>query len=271
MTSTIIYKATAHQIATFKPTYLYLKQHGLTGMLYFGQTRKNPTTYKGSGKYWVDHINKHGDEHVKTIWFCLFTDIECLIQTAVSLSEIMDIVNSKVFANLIVENGLTGSPRGKQLTEEQRQRMRTNHWSLKEKYRGKNNPNYGSKRNVETCRNISQSKIGKSNKLKGIPKPKELCERWSQQRKGKLPKNVLQQSAAIQLRRQIFEIYNSKPVLEGVNTKAKNGRLLTYNRLFANTYCQNFNLTSAGLMNIITTVDLYTQQIPEHEWPHSFK
>lgn len=37
---------------TFEPTYLYIKQHSITGKLYFGKTVKNPEKYNGSGSPW---------------------------------------------------------------------------------------------------------------------------------------------------------------------------------------------------------------------------
>lgn len=49
MTSFNIYNyATQSQIDNFKPTFLYLKQHSVTGKLYFGKTvSKDPSKYKG--------------------------------------------------------------------------------------------------------------------------------------------------------------------------------------------------------------------------------
>ena len=35
---------------------LYVKQHNVTGLKYLGQTKRNPDTYKGSGKYWKLHV-----------------------------------------------------------------------------------------------------------------------------------------------------------------------------------------------------------------------
>ena len=52
----------------YTPTYLYIKQHALTGKLYFGKTVQNPEVYKGSGTHWTNHIKKHGKEHIKTLW-----------------------------------------------------------------------------------------------------------------------------------------------------------------------------------------------------------
>lgn len=52
----------------YTPTYLYIKQHTITGKLYFGKTIKDPEKYMGSGTHWKRHINKHGKEHVETLW-----------------------------------------------------------------------------------------------------------------------------------------------------------------------------------------------------------
>ena len=44
----------------FKPTYLYIKQHSITGKLYLGKTTKqNLIKYTGSGKYWLRHLKVH--------------------------------------------------------------------------------------------------------------------------------------------------------------------------------------------------------------------
>ena len=56
-----------------KPTYLYIKQHKITKLKYFGKTTKDPNKYLGSGKHWIRHIKKHGLE-IDTIWYQLFTD-----------------------------------------------------------------------------------------------------------------------------------------------------------------------------------------------------
>jgi hypothetical protein len=94
-----------------KETYLYIKQHSITGMLYFGKTTKNPETYLGSGKYWKNHISKYGTQHVNTIWFCLYTDKTVLTEFAIQFSKIHNIVNSDQWANLAIENGTDGGRR----------------------------------------------------------------------------------------------------------------------------------------------------------------
>lgn len=95
-----------------KPTYLYIKQHKTTGMLYFGKTISNPITYKGSGLHWNSHINKHGKSLVDTIWFCLYNDVDTLTEQAKLLSEIMDVTDSPNWANIKDENGLDGGTPG---------------------------------------------------------------------------------------------------------------------------------------------------------------
>ena len=92
-----------------KPTYLYIKQHEITGMKYFGKTTKSdPIKYKGSGKHWKRHIKKHGIQYVKTLWYKLFTDKDELMNFALNFSKQNDIVNSPLWLNLKEENGLDG-------------------------------------------------------------------------------------------------------------------------------------------------------------------
>ena len=93
----------------FKPTFLYIKQHTETGKLYFGKTtKKNVERYTGSGIHWGRHTTAHGKDKVVTLWYCLFTDIETLVGTAVTMSEIMDITGSDDWLNFKPENGLDG-------------------------------------------------------------------------------------------------------------------------------------------------------------------
>ena len=48
--------------------YLYVKQHSITGLKYFGKTTKiDPFLYKGSGKYWQRHIKKYGKNFIETL------------------------------------------------------------------------------------------------------------------------------------------------------------------------------------------------------------
>lgn len=94
----------------FKPTYLYIKQHKITGLKYFGKTIKNPLQYHGSGTRWKAHVQYHGKEHIETVWYQLFEDIEECRNYALKFSIDNNIVESNEWANLIPEDGLWISP-----------------------------------------------------------------------------------------------------------------------------------------------------------------
>lgn len=101
----------------FQPTYLYIKQHTITGKLYFGKTTSNkPEKYPGSGTRWTNHINKHGKEYVVTLWYCLFLDKESIQEFAVLFSKMHNIGHIKPFnkhwLNLRIENGTDGGGPG---------------------------------------------------------------------------------------------------------------------------------------------------------------
>lgn len=92
----------------FKPTYLYIKEHSVTGLKYFGKTiSKDPIKYLGSGTYWARHLEKHG-KLVNTLWYRLFTDKDELKSYALTFSRENNIVESKEWANLKPEDGLRG-------------------------------------------------------------------------------------------------------------------------------------------------------------------
>ena len=109
MTSVPIYAPPSEAaIESFQPTWLYIKRHSKTGLLYFGKTiNADPFYYKGSGTYWLRHLKVHGRRHVETLWCERFTDIFDLVEFALFFSEYMDIVASPAWANLIPENGLS--------------------------------------------------------------------------------------------------------------------------------------------------------------------
>lgn len=102
-----------------KPTYLYIKQHTVTGKCYFGKTIKNPETYNGSGTRWLRHLDVHGS-HVDTLWFEQYTDANELRRVALLLSATFDIVKSELWLNLIPENGFDGAGRFGPRTPEQK-------------------------------------------------------------------------------------------------------------------------------------------------------
>lgn len=97
-------------MAEFKPTWLMIKRHSVTGLQYFCKTTqntlKNAIKYHGSGLHWKKHIKKHGREFVTTEWISLFYDKDECLTYAVQFSEDNDIVVSDAWSNLVIETGL---------------------------------------------------------------------------------------------------------------------------------------------------------------------
>jgi hypothetical protein len=174
----------------FQPTYLYIKQHAITGKCYFGKTIKDPVKYRGSGKRWQRHIKAHGVKHVETLWYKLFTDQEECTRVALLFSEQQDIVKSDRWLNFRPENGIDGMPPGTKLgpqSVEHRAKL-----SIVQKDRefsidhcqnisigkkGKKLPSFTRKH----CQNISLSTKGKKHKLLSA----EDCNKHSIALKGK--------------------------------------------------------------------------------------
>ena len=188
MTSTSIY-------TPITPTYLYIKQHFITGLKYFGKTTNlDPYKYNGSGKHWTRHIKKHGKEHIVTLWVSdLYYDTS-IIDVALKFSMDNDIVNSKEWANLIPENGLDGGSKtgktGKPHTEE-----------TKAKMKGRLSPNKGKLHTDEAKAKMSVAQKGKvlsketklkmSISRKGEPKSEKTKAKMSDSHKGKSQKQVV--------------------------------------------------------------------------------
>jgi hypothetical protein len=179
-------------------TYLYIKEHSETGLKYFGKTTKNNVgKYNGSGVYWKKHIKKHGKEYVKTIWVSEpFYDQGDLIEFAIFFSEFFDIVNSKRWSNLIVENGLDGAPKGVFVAG----------------LLGKDNPMYG--------------KIGKLNPFHGRKHTPEQKEKWSKNHLGERNPNFGAKSFTEETYKKL-----RRPKLNKENYKGTVGKITCINKL----------------------------------------
>ena len=93
-----------------KLTHLYIKTHNETGLKYFGKTIKSdPSNYTGSGIYWLQHLKKHGN-NVTTEVIGSFEDLSKCSEKAISFSIENNIVQSKEWANLVIEDGIGQSP-----------------------------------------------------------------------------------------------------------------------------------------------------------------
>jgi len=185
----------------FQPTYLMIKRHQVTGLMYFCKTAtRDPMKYHGSGKYWRKHLKVH-DRLVDTIWYQLFENKEDLVEFALFFSEFHDIVSAtkngkKTWANEVPEDGLQGGQnRGipgpqkgtKQphVTEALKGKKRPGHSKLmkdvpksEEHKKNISDALTGKQRTKEHSENISRAKKGKPNPkvslaLKGKPRTKQ--------------------------------------------------------------------------------------------------
>jgi transposase len=86
---------------------LYLKIHNITGLMYLGKTKQDPYTYKGSGKRWLNHLAKHGNDVTTKILRECSTNEE-VKEWGLYYSKVWDIVNNFKFANLVEESGSGG-------------------------------------------------------------------------------------------------------------------------------------------------------------------
>lgn len=97
-------------IEQYQPARLYIKRHSKTNLKYFGKSiHQNIDSYKGSGKIWQNHIRYHGKEFVVTDWVSdWFNDPYDLQEFALFVSEELNIVESKEWANMKPEYGVEG-------------------------------------------------------------------------------------------------------------------------------------------------------------------
>lgn len=147
--------------------YLYVKTHNITGLKYLGKTVQNPFKYKGSGIVWLRHINKYGYD-VTTEILLETNDNNLLKETGIFYSELWNIVESKTWANLMIEQGGGGDTSNAPNFIE----------SMKNKnVSGIKNPFYGRYHSEETKKKISDANKGKN---KGISKSEETRKRMSE-------------------------------------------------------------------------------------------
>ena len=106
--------------------YLYIKQCTHCGLKYFGKTTNENPYYLGSGKYWLRHLKLHGRKNIINIEIYTFDNENEAKAFALMFSEYNCIVESKLWANIIIENAVDGAPTGHKghiFTFEQKQKM----------------------------------------------------------------------------------------------------------------------------------------------------
>lgn len=162
----------------FYPTYLYIKTHNKTGLKYFGKTTNNPFTYYGSGKHWLAHLKKYGYDITTEILGYYIDKDECQ-SAALEFSILNDIVNSKKWANIILENGLDGGNAGgkstrdyKPLSEETKQKIRESVAGRTAWNKGLKGATPGNKspRTAETKEKLRKANLGKKLSPESIEK-----------------------------------------------------------------------------------------------------
>ena len=159
---------TTYSNTTISPTYLYIKQHSVTGLKYFGKTTKDPLKYNGSGKHWKRHIKEHGSEHIRTNQvFGPYIDSVLISEFALAFSRDNNIVESKDWANLINENGLDGGgfegiKRGPQSAEHRQNlyNVRKGKPKSAESNQKRSNTQKGQIRSADHSKNISAARTG---------------------------------------------------------------------------------------------------------------
>lgn len=110
--------------------YIYLKRHNKTGLKYLGQTKsRDPHVYKGSGKYWKNHIKTHGyDVTTEVLKVC--TNKEEVRYWGEYYTTYFNIIDSEEWANLKPESGDGGWPpyarKGKRHTDKTRKKISEN-------------------------------------------------------------------------------------------------------------------------------------------------
>jgi hypothetical protein len=141
------------------PTVLYILQHSVTGLKYFGKTTQDIRKYKGSGVRWTNHIKKHGRKYIITIWVSdPYIDSDAIVEFALAFSKEHNIVESKDWANIRPENGLDGGVAGIPRSDKTKQKISTTK---------KGKP--GKPRSTETRQKQSAAATGRIYKLVTCP------------------------------------------------------------------------------------------------------
>lgn len=173
---------------------LYVKTHRVTGLKYFGKTTSdNPNRYRGSGKHWLRHLVKHGND-VETEIVGVFEDANEASEFALKFSHDHNIVKSPEWANLKEENALEGHPKGIVFSDEWIESLRQGQLKrgpIPQQTKDKLSKILkGKKRSLEARENMSKSKLGKhypklSEAKKGIKQSPEHIQKKADALRGK--------------------------------------------------------------------------------------
>ena len=132
--------------------HLMIKKAYPTGLMYLCQTSKEPYSYKGSGKRWLNHLKAHKP----SIFTCVlgtYATMAELREAGLYYSKLYDVVASDDWANLRVEDGEGGgsgkigrrwkindTSRMKGPKDRTTEKCKAGYQRVAEKMRGQNNP-----------------------------------------------------------------------------------------------------------------------------------
>tara|TARA_B100000787_G_C16118895_1_gene261712 strand:+ start:110 stop:940 length:831 start_codon:yes stop_codon:yes gene_type:complete len=222
--------------------YLCIKTHNKTGLKYLCQTKKkNPYRYLGSGTRWINHLNVHGND-ISTEIVGKFKSKKLLVEIGIKLSKKYNVVKSRKWANLRVEEG-DGGDTSKFIDYKSMKPMPTGLWKrpdLTNYNQSRINPNKGKKLSANTRKKISSSQ-------KGLKKSEEHKRKLSLSMKGK--KQTLEQRLAGSKH---FKIVNGeKKSLQQISEETGLSYQLLIQRYLKNKTISYKKLTESSLMEKI--------------------
>lgn len=222
--------------------YLCIKTHNKTGLKYLCQTKKkNPYRYLGSGTRWINHLNVHGND-ISTEVVGKFKSKKLLVEIGIKLSKKYNVVKSRKWANLRVEEG-DGGDTSKFIDYKSMKPMPTGLWKrpdLTNYNQSRINPNKGKKLSANTRKKISSSQ-------KGLKKSEEHKRKLSLSMKGK--KQTLEQRLAGSKH---FKIVNGeKKSLQQISEETGLSYQLLIQRYLKNKTISYKKLTESSLMQKI--------------------
>ena len=222
--------------------YLCIKTHNKTGLKYLCQTKKkNPYRYLGSGTRWINHLNVHGND-ISTEVVGKFKSKKLLVEIGIKLSKKYNVVKSRKWANLRVEEG-DGGDTSKFIDYKSMKPMPTGLWKrpdLTNYNQSRINPNKSKKLSASTRKKMSSSQ-------KGLKKSEEHKRKLSLSKKGK--KQTLEQRLAGSKH---FKIVNGeKKSLQQISEETGLSYQLLIQRYLKNKTISYKKLTESSLMQKI--------------------
>jgi len=261
----------------FKPTTLYIKTHNKTGLKYFGKTTGDPCTYRGSGKHWLAHLRKHGNDVTTEVYGHYTIKDEC-VKAAIDFSVANNIVtalnenNKKIWANQIIENGTDGGATGRTNyrphTAESKNKMSLSRKGVAPWNKGKKGtgPGNTTPRTAEEKQKLREANLGKkqtaetiakrSKSLQGHQVTQETRNKISNAHTGKIVSDATKEK-----QRNVVRTQEQKDHLRKINL-GKKAAIETKQKLSGYVVAIN----KRGELSRIPKNQYYAQTGPKDEW-----